>query len=78
MKEKFYIWSLEHNAWWKPNSCGYCHDISSAGIYSFAEATAIVKSANCCGKINETMFSVNAINQLLLTLNKNPQMDLSI
>ena len=42
------IWSHEHKAWWKPNSCGYAKDIREAGRYCHTEAMRIVRQANHC------------------------------
>lgn len=44
--EKWYIWSIEHSGWWKPNHVGYTPHISEAGTYDYEEALKIVKSAN--------------------------------
>lgn len=43
---RWYIWSNEHNAWWKPDWKGYTPDKTSAGVYSYAEAIKIVEGAN--------------------------------
>ena len=40
-----YIWSGEHNAYWRPDSAGYTVRIQSAGLYSRAEAERILASA---------------------------------
>lgn len=40
------IWSVEHDAWWRPDSAGYTPHIDRAGLYTKAEATKIVKGAN--------------------------------
>jgi hypothetical protein len=40
------IWSNEHSAWWKPNSCGYTSDRSEAGAYLLDDAMAICRGAN--------------------------------
>jgi hypothetical protein len=46
-KEKFYlIWSLEHKAWWGRAGNGYRKDRIEAGLYTFDEASKIVKDAN--------------------------------
>jgi hypothetical protein len=37
------IWSNEHNAYWRPDSCGYTVRMKSVGIYSRAEAESIVR-----------------------------------
>lgn len=44
--QKYLVWSNEHNAWWMPNSRGYCENITSAGRYSFDEALKICNGAN--------------------------------
>lgn len=41
----YLIWSNEHNAWWRPESCGYTTFIESAGRYSKDEAEDICSSA---------------------------------
>lgn len=40
---KVRIWSGEHQAWWRPNSAGYCLDVRDAGLYDRDEAERIVK-----------------------------------
>jgi hypothetical protein len=42
----YLIWSIEHEAWWKPNKCGYTFDRDEAGRYPFDEAKKIVGTAN--------------------------------
>lgn len=45
--DKFWlIWSIEHNAWWKPNSVGYTVLRHEAGTYLYEDALRIVKGAN--------------------------------
>lgn len=39
------IWSVEHNAWWGPDQCGYVRRISQAGRYSNYEAVKICTRA---------------------------------
>ena len=41
----YLIWSNEHDAWWRPESCGYTTFIESAGRYSKAEAEDICSFA---------------------------------
>jgi hypothetical protein len=49
---KWLIWSIEHDAWWAQDSCGYTKDKDTAGRYDFGEAVDIVMSANTsCGRI---------------------------
>ncbi len=43
--KKYLIWSNEHNAWWRPNSRGYCADIRDAGQYTMREAENICANA---------------------------------
>jgi hypothetical protein len=38
----YFVWSMEHNAWWRPNHCGYTADLYQAGLYTKDEADAIV------------------------------------
>jgi|TARA_R100001163_G_scaffold5059_1_gene6258 hypothetical protein len=45
-KEKYYIWSNEHNCWWRSNHAGYTTFIESAGLYSKNEALEICNGAN--------------------------------
>jgi hypothetical protein len=42
----YLIWSLEHGAWWRPNSGGYTTQISEAGWYLIDEAKSILYGAN--------------------------------
>jgi len=44
--ERGFIWSDEHNAYWRPNGCGYTIRVSAVGIYSRAEFDRI---ASGCG-----------------------------
>jgi hypothetical protein len=41
MSELYLVWSNQHSAWWRPNSCGYTKQISDAGLYSRDEAIEI-------------------------------------
>jgi hypothetical protein len=45
-KDLVLIYSLEHNAYWKPERCGYTSDREIAGRYPRAEARAICDDAN--------------------------------
>lgn len=40
------IWSIEHQAWWRPRSNGYTESIEEAGTYTASEATKILEQAN--------------------------------
>lgn len=44
--ERVRIWSIEHKAWWRPDSMGYTTDIAGAGLYSPEEAAEIVKGSS--------------------------------
>lgn len=43
---RWYIWSMEHNAFWAPGRNGYVTRRDAAGTYSYDEATEIVRNAN--------------------------------
>lgn len=43
---KWYVWSMEHGAWWRPAHRGYTTIKKEAGIYSYEEACEIVRGAN--------------------------------
>lgn len=43
---RWYIWSMEHNAFWAPDRNGYTNRRDSAGTYNFVEATEIVRNGN--------------------------------
>lgn len=45
--QEFYIWSFEHQAWWKPDRNGYTNNRMLAGRYSLDEALRICRDANC-------------------------------
>lgn len=44
--KQFLIWSNEHGAWWRANSCGYTTAVAGAGVYTKEEAEKICKNAN--------------------------------
>lgn len=46
MKREWIIWSIEHNAWWKPRRNGYVIERVNAGRYTYDEAVKIVESGN--------------------------------
>lgn len=55
--EKWLIWSIEHGAWWMPNSTGYTKNRNGAGRYTLDEAISIVCRGNwgSGNKPNEAM-----------------------
>jgi hypothetical protein len=57
--EYFVIWSLEHNAWWRPGEMGYCYELREAGRYPRDIAERIVRRANIV-KVNECMIPAPA------------------
>ena len=44
--DKVFIWSDEHNAYWRPNGAGYTVRIGGAGLYDRAEAENILRGVN--------------------------------
>lgn len=44
--QKYLVWSNEHNAWWRPDYCGYTNHIQAAGRYSREVAVKICTGAN--------------------------------
>lgn len=46
MSEEYFIWSIEHDGWWKPDKMGYTASWSNAGRYSKEEAFTISARAN--------------------------------
>jgi hypothetical protein len=61
MNDKWLIWSIEHNSWWKPGGRGYTIYRELAGEYGFTEACEIVAQANIPldARPNEAMVKVN-------------------
>jgi hypothetical protein len=43
---RFWIYSQEHAAWWKPNWQGYTRDFVQAGTYSLEDTRKILGGAN--------------------------------
>ena len=58
--DEFFIWSIEHNAWWRPNWCGYTDTLRDAGRYSRTVAEEIVARANLVA-FHECMIPVRAL-----------------
>lgn len=46
MNKEWLIWSIEHCSWWKANQRGYTKIRDDAGLYTFEEASEIVRDAN--------------------------------
>lgn len=57
---EYVIWSIEHRAWWRPNSVGYCDTLSEAGRYAQGEAERIVARANLV-RFHECMIPIDAV-----------------
>jgi hypothetical protein len=60
MSRDYLIWSIEHNAWWRPAKCGYTQTLSEAGRYSLLDAGDILMRANLV-KVNECMIPVECV-----------------
>jgi hypothetical protein len=41
IEEPYLVWSNQHRAWWRANSCGYVKSVLGAGHYTREEAIAI-------------------------------------
>ena len=39
--DEYLVWSNEHCAWWRANSCGYTVHVEAAGVYGRDEALKI-------------------------------------
>jgi hypothetical protein len=48
-RAEYLVYSREHNAWWRPNRCGYTTDEEGAGRYTRVEAIRICDQA-CVGR----------------------------
>lgn len=46
MGNEWYVWSMEHSAWWGPHHEGYFISRTDAGLYSYEEAKNICRTAN--------------------------------
>lgn len=57
---KFVIWSIEHDAWWRPASCGYTRSVAEAGVYGEVEAREILTRANLVA-FNECLIPVECV-----------------
>lgn len=58
----YYIWSFEHNGWWKRNNRGYTTNIRQAGKYAYNNAKQICDNANAYQPIdapNEEMIHID-------------------
>ena len=58
--KRYVIWSIEHDAWWRPGWMGYTTVLAEAGIYSPHEAAQIVQQANVM-RFNECMIPLEAV-----------------
>ena len=50
-----HIWSGEHFAWWREGLCGYTTNMTSAGLYPFAEA---LEATYKCGPEKKIVFQI--------------------
>lgn len=62
---KYLIWSEEHGAWWRPNSCGYTKSLKEAGQYSYDGAFKIASNANAHGRFCEVPVEFTAEMRLI-------------
>jgi hypothetical protein len=61
VQQHWLVWSIEHNAWWDADRCGYTKDRAKAGRYSFNDATFICLNANqYSNKLMEAMVPENS------------------
>jgi hypothetical protein len=42
----FVIWSIEHDAWWRPGEWGYTRVLEEAGLFPEGRAREILADAN--------------------------------
>lgn len=42
----YLVWSNEHDAWWRPNRCGYTGELWDAGRYTESDAAEICRKAS--------------------------------
>lgn len=52
---KYAIWSVEHQAWWRPGKFGYTPYAHEAGLYSEDESFEILRDANRFREIQECL-----------------------
>jgi hypothetical protein len=57
---EYLIWSMEHDAWWRPGEMGYTPVLREAGQYSETRARAIVQRANIV-ECHECMIPIEAV-----------------
>lgn len=56
----YVIWSIEHDAWWRPHRIGYTQDLGEAGVYSERASVEILNRANIV-KVNECRIPLVAV-----------------
>lgn len=56
------IWSIEHDAWWRPASMGYTRRLAEAGRYTRPEALAILARANLVA-VNECLIPLACVEE---------------
>jgi hypothetical protein len=54
------IWSIEHQAWWRPGRWGYTRELARAGRYTGDEALEILTRANIV-RTNECLIPIECI-----------------
>jgi hypothetical protein len=53
------VWSVEHNAWWRPDGNGYTRRLSQAGRYDYRVALSI-----CAKAVPGTSSDIGALPEL--------------
>ena len=56
----FLIWSIEHDAWWRPGWQGYTRRLDEAGRYTREAADEILERANRV-KVNECAIPLDCL-----------------
>jgi hypothetical protein len=57
MANLYLVWSIEHDAWWRPGWMGYTIALAEAGRYSREEGEKILARANFV-RVNECLIPV--------------------
>lgn len=63
---EFLIWSMEHDAWWRPGHMGYTRNVAEAGHYSDQESRDILKRANYPRRCNEARIPVECVADIVI------------
>lgn len=58
--ERYVIWSIEHQAWWRAAWCGYTETLGDAGLYDDEQARKVLQGANRVA-VNECAIPVRTL-----------------